>query len=871
MNPKRLLTLLSTVNCKIAYWFLRWFCPDHLLEEIEGDLIQKFERDVKIFGVQRARRRFVWNAMRFFRPGIVFRNKFSFNLNHLLMFRHFFKVFVRTSLKNGAYSFINFSGLTVGLACSILILLWVMDETSFDNFHHNKDRVFQVMANHAFDENTATYPNTPGPLAAALRDLPEVEQSLHTTFNGRALFHYQDQSIYEEGVYADAEIFKVFNFPLLEGNINNPLPDDNSIVISQSLAVKYFKTESALGKIFRIDDKLDVKVTAVFQDIPYNSSLRFDYILPYSVYAKSDPYRSEWGAWTGGVTYVKLRNPSDKETVTRKIASLFTKPKIWIRWDDNVELFLFPLAEWRLYSNFENGKQSGGRIAYVRGFSIGAIFILLIACINFMNLSTARSMIRAREIGVRKVVGAGRRSLLWQFIFESVLVSFICLLLGLLVVELLLPSFNDLTGKRISIDYANPLITGGSIGIALLTGFIAGSYPAFFLSSLRAIHVMKGKFSSLKGIGVRKGLVVFQFSLSVILIICSLVVYEQIDYMRGKNLGFDRERTFYFNSSKDIRKNFEGFKNEALQDPVIEFVSQSNSNPMDVFSEIVLADNAWPGKAKDDDISFKWLQCDHDFLPALGFTLLDGRNFSREFASDSNNYIITEEAARRMNLSDPVGQSLASPYKGQIIGLVKDFHSTALRGPIEPVIIAMRPENTNRIFISYKPGRLKEAMNYIQNLYRKYDPDHPMEYTFMNETFDRQYRNEIMIGKLSAYFTAIAIFISCLGLFGLASFTAETRTKEIGVRKVMGATVWQVVVLLCRDFVFLVGIALVFGVPLGWWGIKKFLDGYAFHTDIGLSVFVITAFAMILMALLTVSFQSARAALENPVKSLRTE
>ncbi|HET7178789.1 MAG TPA: ABC transporter permease [Chryseosolibacter sp.] len=787
------------------------------------------------------------------------------------MLPHLLKVFFRTSVRNSGYSFINISGLTVGLGCAILIFLWISDERSFDDFHQDRDRIFQVMANHAFDDNMATYPDTPGPLAEALRELSGVEQSIHTTFNGRALFHYGDKSIYEDGIYADADIFQMFNFPIVQGNARNPFPDNNSIAISQSLARKYFKTENALGKVFRIDNRLDMEVTSVFKDIPYNSSLRFDYVMPYPVYAKTDPYNQEWGAWTGGATYVKLRNAADRDVVTEKIASSFTEPKIWVRWDDNVELFLFPLADWHLHNHFENGVQTGGRIAHVRIFIIVAIFILFIACINFMNLATARSMSRSREIGMRKIVGAGRRSLVAQFMLESILLCLICLVAALLIVHLLLPSFNDLTGKHIRIDYTDSVISGSLIGIALLTGVMAGSYPALFLSSFKVIHVLKGRFSGLKGIGLRKTLVVFQFTLSVVLVICALVVYRQISFMRNKNLGFDKGNTFYFNSSEGIKKHFEAFRNEALQNPDIGYVSQSDANPIEIFSEIVLADDEWQGKTKDDDISFKWLKCDYDFLPALGFTFLKGRNFSRDIGSDSLNYIITAEAARRMNLPHPIGQRLKAPYEGEIIGVVNDFHSEGLQAPIGPVIIALRPEKTNRVFIRYETGHAEAAIHDAQAIYKRYEPNQPMEYAFMDETFDRQYRNEIMIGALSKYFTAIAIFISCLGLFGLASFAAERRTKEIGVRKVMGASVWQIVILFCRDFALLIIAALMVGIPLGWWGMHKFLDGYAFHTDVGVPVVVITALGMIVVALLTVSFQSVRAALADPVKSLRTE
>jgi putative ABC transport system permease protein len=854
-----------------ALRLLRWFCPDHQLEEIEGDLIQQFERDVSTFGEGKARKRFVWNAIRFFRPGIILRNKFTLGLNPFHMCRHFLKVFLRSTVRNGGYSFINLSGLTVGLAATILILLWVIDEISFDNFHHDSDRIFQVMAHHAFDEGTATYPGTPGPLAEALKELPEVEHAFHTTFRGPALFHYGEQSIFEEGIYSDEDIFSVLNFPILQGNARKPFPDNNSIAISKSLAIKYFRGENAIGKVFTIDNKFEAKVSSVFEDIPQNSSIQFDFVLPYSIYAKSDPYNEEWGAWTGGATYVKLHKGSDRAVVAGKITSSFTKPKIWVRWDDNVELFLFPLTEWRLFGNFENGKQAGGRIAYVRGFSLAAMFILMIACINFMNLATARSITRSREVAVRKVVGASRRSLMGQFMGESILISFISLSLALIVVHLTLPNFNDLTGKKIGIDYTNPFIPAGLIGVTLITGLIAGSYPAFFLSSLKTLNILKGKFSGLAGADVRKVLVVFQFSLSIIMIICAMVVEKQIRFMRDKNLGFDKENVFYFDTGQTLGKNFDGFRNDALQDPSIEFVARGNSNPMDVFNEIVLSDDAWPGKTKKADISFKWIQCDYDFLPALGFTLVAGRGFSRDFPADSNNYIITEEAARRMNLSNPVGQSLASPQKGQIIGVVKDFHSAGLQSPIAPAIIAMRPENTNRIFVRYKAGNAEASLHGIEALGKKYNGGYPMAYTFLDETFDRQYRNEIMIGRLARYFTLMTIFISCLGMFALASFMAAKRTKEIGIRKVMGANAWQMVVLLCREFILLVVIALAAGIPLGWIGMNKFLSGYAFHTQIGISVFALTIVLMFATTLITVSLQAVKAALEDPVKSLRSE
>ncbi|WP_276372405.1 ABC transporter permease [Chryseolinea sp. H1M3-3] len=850
---------------------LEFICPEHLYEEIEGDLIQKFNRDVDKWGEKKARRRLAWHTVSFFRPGIILRNKFSLHIPSFHMLKHFFKIFFRTSLKNSGYSFINVSGLAVGLACSIFIILWVMDEVSYDDFHQNKDQVYKIMAHHTFPDGTQTYDNTPGPLAPALKGLPEVAESGRIIFRNQVLLQNENKSIYHKAVYADSSIFKIFTIPLLSGTTNQSSQDNNSIVISRKVAALYFKDENPIGKVFRVDNTFDAKVAAVFEDLPENSTLEFDFIIPYRIYAKTDQYNNEWGAWSGGVTYVKLHEKAKVEALNKKIHEAFTKPNIWVRWDPNVELFLHPMSDWRLHNNFTNGEQHGGRITYVTTFSIVAIFILLIACINFMNLATARSVSRAREIGVRKVVGAGHNSLVKQFMMESVLTAFISLFFALLAVHLLMPFFNELTGKQTRIDYTNPLVYVGLLGITVLAGLMAGSYPAVLLSSFKPVNVLKGTIAGLSGAGLRKGLVVFQFSLSVVLIICAIGVYQQIDYMRTKNLGFNKDDVFYFRSNADLRKNFDAFRNQVLQNPAIKVVGQSNDNPTDLLTSIVLADNAWPGKTKEDNIAFKSLQCDYDMLPALGFTFVDGRNFSREFVADSNNYIINEEAARSMRLENPIGEELVAPRKGKIIGLIKDFHSTDLKGRIAPVIIALRPEATNQIFIRYEAGRLEEAMEYVKDVYKKLEPNFPLEYAFMDQTFDRQYQDEILMSKLSTCFTVIAIFISFLGLFGLASFTTEKRAKEIGVRKVMGASVTELLSLVCNDFVKLIVLSLILGLPVAWWAVQKFLQEYEYHTEPGVSVFLITAFLLLFITIVTVSCQSSRAALANPVKTLRTE
>jgi putative ABC transport system permease protein len=850
---------------------LRAFCPDHLYEEISGDIAQRFEKDSRKLGVAKAKGRLIWNALRFFRPGIILRGQFSPGLTAIDSCQHFLKMFFRTSLKHASYTTINISGLALGLAAAVFILLWDLDELTFDQFHTDKDRIYQVMGNHTYPDNITTIGATSGRLGPALRELPEIESACRTQdFTLRMLFSCKDKAIYESGTYADASLFDIFTIPITSGSEKSPLPDINSVAISQTLAKKFFGDRDPVGEVFRIDNRIDAKVTAVFRDLPGNSTLQFEFVLPYALYAKTDQYNEEWGAWTGGRTYLKVRPGSDIATLNKKIDVLFTKPHIWPRWDTNVELFLYSINDWRLRDQFENGKQSGGKIFYVKAFGAIAIFILLIASFNFMNLATARSAVRSKEIGVRKMVGARRSSLAGQFMAESILTAFIALLTGLFLVYVLLPKFNEMTGKHLVLDFSNSILWFGLIGTAILTGIIAGSYPAIFLSSMKAIRVLKGTTDGLTGNGIRRTLVVFQFALSVILVISATVVYQQISYMRNKNLGFDRDHAFFLKMNDSLRKNFKEFKRLALANPQVRFVSRSDDNPMDIFGGLTLADNAWPGKTKQDNLVFRFLQGDADLLPALGFTFVDGRNFT-ESSADSANYIITEAAARAMRLQNPVGQYLNGPTKGNIIGVIKDFHSSGLQQPINPVIIGLNPSIARRLYISYAPGGLEKAMEHITKVHRQIAPEFPVEYKFIDEPFEDQYRNEILVGRLSNCFMVIAIFISCLGLFGLSSFAAARRSKEISVRKVLGASVLQMVIMLCRDFIWLIAIALVVGLPLAWLVMVRFLETFQFHIELGAFVFVTTIAIMLVITILTVSFQSLKVAMSNPVNALKNE
>lgn len=786
------------------------------------------------------------------------------------MIRHFLKIFLRTSMRNAGYTIINIGGLAVGLATSILILLWVWDETHFDRQHILRDRIYQVKSFHRYPNGNNAIDATSGALAGGLSIYPEIEKAGRMVYDGiRVLVQYGDKSFYEDGAYLDTTMFNIFTISLVEGV---RFHDDNSIIISETLARKHFANESALGKTIRLNAEKDAVVTGVFKDQPTTSTFRFEWLMSYNNYAMQDQYNQEWGAWSGGYTYLLLHDGTDIKSLEEKIHKDITQPRIWPRWDTNVSLFLFPFTDSRLRNNFNNdGVQEGGQIAYVQIFSVVGFFLLIVAIINFMNLATARSVSRSKEIGVRKVSGAIRWSLVRQFFSESVLLAMIALIAALLIVQLLIPSFNELTRKELSLDLTNPTLIASILIITLLTGLFAGSYPAFLLSSLKPVIVLKGKFTGAGGKNLRKSLVVFQFAISTVLVVCAVVANQQMKYMRDMNLGFDRDNVLYFEASKNIDRNLETFKKLALENPKVVSVGFGTDNPMQIFGGIDLPDNAWPGKTKEDALVFNWTQWDEDFLSTLGMNIVKGRNFSKENPGDSLNFLINEEAARQMRLKDPVGVRLNAHHDGTIIGVVSDFYSTKLQFNMSPVIISMTPRKAGMVFVKYEPGQAQEVIASLQGIYKSLESDIPMEYKFMDAPFGEMYEKEILIEKLSMYFTIIAIFISCLGLFGLASFTAESRTKEIGVRKVLGASVGQIVTLLCRDFVLLIAIALMIGLPFGWWSVDQFLDKYAYHTEVGPWLFVIVILGLMGTTFITVGYQSAKAAAANPVKSLRSE
>ncbi|RDC65451.1 ABC transporter permease [Adhaeribacter pallidiroseus] len=785
------------------------------------------------------------------------------------MFQNYLKIAWRNLLRHKAFSFINILGLALGMTCSILIALWVQDELSYNTFHKNGPQLYRIMANLNWGE-IQTGTNTPQPLAEALRkDIPEITHVVQLTeWDLGVIFKANGKTNKEtKGRFASPELFQMFSFPLVEGDPKTALVAPDAVVISQSLARRYFGNRAALGQIITIKGQNNVRVTGVMQNISKNSSLQFDFVLPMQGFVKKNDWVKTWGNFSL-TTFLQLRPDADFAKVDAQVRKYMPQNHP----EQKADFFLQPVSAIHLYA-YKASKPDGGRIVYVRLFTLVAVFILLIACINFMNLATARSSKRSKEVGIRKVIGAARSLLVGQFMGEALLTASLAVLFSLVLVILLLPAFNQLTGKTITIAYSSPLFFLSLMGITVVTGLIAGSYPALFLSAMEPVKVLKGAVAGTRrGAFLRKGLVVFQFTLSLILMVGTVVIYRQINFIQNTNLGFDRENVIAIGIEGDLDKNIKVFKTEILQTPGIKRATITSDLPLAIYNSS--ADLQWPGKAEKEAASISGVFVDYDYLQTMNIRIKEGRAFSRDFASDSDAYMINEAAADMMGMRNPVGQTVSFwNGKGKIIGVTKNFHSQSLHEPIKPLIMLPLPEPRGEgvLLVRTEPGKTKEAVASLEKAIRKYNPGYPFDYKFLDKVFEEQYRSEMTVGTLINCFAGLAIFISCLGLFGLALFTAEQRTKEIGVRKVLGASVVNIVALLSKDFLKLVLLANVLAWPLAWWAMNKWLQNFAFRADLGWWIFALAGIATLCIALITVSFQAVRSAVANPVNALRSE
>ncbi|MGZ3874827.1 MAG: ABC transporter permease [Mucilaginibacter sp.] len=790
------------------------------------------------------------------------------------MIKNYIKVAWRNLVRNKAHTFINMAGLSVGLACSLLILLWVQNEQQVDAFHKNGAHLYSVYERQYFDHKVTAQYYTPGVLAAEMkRVIPEVAYATNAVFYEQHTFKAGDKVLKIKGGSADADFFKMFSFPLVAGNEQNALNTASGIALSERMAGDFFgSSRQAMGKTIRVDNRKDFVITAVFKDVGSNSSINFDYLINWASFLQDNPWAKEWGNNTP-YTYIQLRSDANAAVVDKKITHFLENlDKYEKKGTFTQELGLQRFDEVYLHGNFTNGKIDGGRIGYVHLFSMVAVFILLIACINFMNLTTARSVKRAKEIGVRKVVGALRSVLIKQFISESLLLTSIAVLISLLMLVGLLPVFNQITQKQIGLPFYELSFWLKLVLITLITGIVSGSYPALFLSSFNPVKVLKGTMKLDAGTTLfRKGLVVFQFVLSVVLIIGTIIVSRQVNYVQSANLGFDRENLVYIPMEGNLAANYAVFKNEALKMPGIKSITRSSTQPTGMTSSTVNVQ--WDGKDPALNISFANAAVGYDFISTVKLKVVAGRSFSRDFATDTNGYMINETAAKRLGYANPIGRSLTIwGAKGTIIGVLKDFHFSSLHDQIKPLIL-FYGENASDgyVLVRTMPGKTKEALAGLEKISKQLNPNFQFTYTFSDDEYTRLYNSEQIVSKLSDAFAFLAIFISCLGLLGLAMFTAEQRVKEIGIRKVLGASVSSLFALLSAEFLGLVVIAILIATPVAWYAMNYWLRSFAYHTPVQWWVFALSGGIIVLIALATVSFQAVKAALINPIKSLRSE
>ena len=789
------------------------------------------------------------------------------------MLKNYLKTALRNFWRTRTFSFINILGLALGMACSLLIMLWVQDEKSIDAFHTNRDGLFSIYERQYYDNKIDAFHSTPGVLADEIKKvIPEIQYATGLAWNDRSAFQAGDKILKLKGNQTGADFFKMFSYPLLQGNAQTALNTPSSIAISRKMAEDFFGSpQAAYGKTIRYENQKDFKITAVYENIGSNSSHKFDFLLNWDVFLERNSWAREWTN-NGPRTYVQLHANANPVLVDRKIRKFLDNYNKEQGPRFRVELALQRYDEMYLHSNFTNGKITGGRIEYVRLFSMVAIFILLIACINFMNLTTARSVKRAKEIGIRKVVGAVRMVLMRQFIGEAILLALLAIVVSLVIVILFLPMFNNLTSKQILLPFNYISFWLSLIGLTIITGFISGSYPALFLSSFNPIRVLKGTLKFTSGATwFRKGLVIFQFVLSTVLIIGTIVVSKQVNYIQSTSLGYDRENLIYIPLEGDLIKKYVLFKEQSLKMAGVQQVTRITEAPTQI--ENGTGGVEWEGKDPNVLPMFTQVAVGYDFVRTMNLQILQGRDFSKDFATDSVGYIINEAALKKIGYKDPVGKPLTFwQRKGTIIGVLKDFHFNSLHQPINPLIIRLEEHaGYGSALVRTAPGKTKQAITNLEKLCKQLNPKFPFSYQFSDEEYQKLYKSEEVISKLADYFAFLAIFISCLGLLGLAMFTAEQRTKEIGIRKVLGASIASLFALLSKEFLLLVFMAMIIAAPVAWWMMNTWLQNYAYRINISGWMFLLAGMLAIIIALVTVSFQAIKAAIANPIKSLRTE
>jgi ABC-type antimicrobial peptide transport system permease subunit len=788
------------------------------------------------------------------------------------MLKNFFRIGIRNLIKQPGFSFINISGLAIGMASAILILLWIQNEISYDRFHTKGDRLYEVWSidREKVDGEMRAYTPTPEIMAPALKtDYPELEEVTRVGWPNRILLTEGDKSLKSQGITVDTGFITMFSFPLIQGNPKTALRDPYSILITEKLATKLFGKADPMGKPIKLENSDNFTVTGVLKDLPNNTGFDFEWLTSYQLRTMHGWIDKDWTDFSIR-TFALLKPNTSFSQVNQKIKEII------YNYSDHhakTNVFLYPVSQLRLYSTFINGRSVGGRIETIRILSIIAGFLLLIACINFMNLSTARSEKRAREVGIRKVSGALRNSLIWQFLGESILISLLAGILALIIVQISLPAFNVLTSKSLSIHYGSFYFWVTAIGFVLFTGILAGSYPAFYLSGFKPIAVLKGTFRKVNAlVAPRRILVVIQFSFAIILTIATILVKQQIDYGTQRKSGYDRSNLIFVPIEGDIEKNYDLIKNELENSRTAIAVSQSHAPLTQVWSSG--HGLTWKGKDPTAQITFIRSSTNGDLVKTAGFTLVEGRDIDLiNFPGDSSACLINEAAAKVMGFKDPIGQIITDdPNSWHVVGVIKDFILESPFEPIKPIIIKGSRSGRNIVNIKMNGNKqTAENLASAEKIFKKYNPAYPFDYKFMDEDYARKFTDEQLTRKLATLFAGLTIFISCLGLFGLATYMAEARVKEIGVRKVLGASISNITLMLSKDFLKLVWIAILIASPFAYWAMSQWLKGYNYRINITATVFIYAGLIAMGIALLSVSYQAIKASLANPVKSLRNE
>jgi putative ABC transport system permease protein len=791
------------------------------------------------------------------------------------MFRNFIKILLRSLTKNKGYSFLNIFGLAIGITCAALIFLWVEDEVNFDAVHVKKERLYLARENQKYDTYVFTHSSTPGIMGPAIKaEIPGIANTCRTTDGTESiLFSTGKNAVFAETKYVESSFFSMFTLPFFEGNSGSAFNQLHSVVITQNTAKKFFGAEAnVIGKTIRVDNKQDYVVSGVLKNLPSNSTIQFECLMPFQIYFDKSPWLKSWGN-NSLTTFVELKPGAAPEAVNKQLYGFIQK-----REPANLgHLFLFGMKDWHLYDDFKEGKLTGGgQIEYIRLFTIIAWIILFIACINFMNLATARSEKRAREVGVRKVLGAGKKSLALQFIGEAIFMSCVAAFFAVIIIVLVLPAFNMLVQKQLTPGFSNSNHIIVLLAITLVCGLVAGSYPSLYLSSFNPVSVLKGiKLKDSGAAYVRKGLVIMQFTASIVLIISTIIVYQQIQHVKNRKLGFSKDRLLEIGMQGDMWKNYYPIKQDLLNTGYVKNVALSDH-------AIIYGGNntsrlTWDSKPAGSVVLVSQRYISPELFETAGMQLVDGRNLTIiDTAAKPIPVVITNSMAKLTGKNSAVGKRIygeGDTTSAVVVGVVKDYVYGNMYGQPDPVMFfSASPQHTNTMYVKLATDKGMEAsLAAIQSVLKKDNPAYPFSYHFVDEQFGNMFQSEMLVSKLSRVFAALAIVISCLGLFGLAAYTAERRIKEIGIRKVLGASVSGIAGLLSKDFLQLVIISCVIAFPMAYWAMQNWLKTYQYRIDIQWWVFAVAGISAMIIAAATVSFQSVKAALSNPVKSLRSE